>query len=126
MTRRSIDIDSFAHQNPIPAATRIGPLLVSSIIPPFDAGTRKVPESVEAQIENLFTHIGNMLTEAGGSFDDVAKITFFVTDIKVREQINDPWLKRFADPASRPARHTMVVTGGGPAISCEFSAYIET
>ncbi len=40
MTRRSIEIESFSHQNPIPAATRIGPLLVSSIIPPFDAGTR--------------------------------------------------------------------------------------
>jgi 2-iminobutanoate/2-iminopropanoate deaminase len=126
MSRRSIDIDSFAHQNPIPAATRIGPLLVSSIIPPFDAGTRKVPETVEAQIENLFLHIGNMLTEAGGTFDHVAKITFFVTDIKVRDAINEPWLKRFPEPASRPSRHTMLVTGGGPAISCEFSAYIES
>ncbi len=66
-----------------------------------------------------------MLTEAGGTIDDVAKITFVVTDIKVREAINDPWLKRFPDAASRPSRHTMVVTGGGPAISCEFSAYIE-
>jgi 2-iminobutanoate/2-iminopropanoate deaminase len=126
MTRRSIDIQSFAHQNPIPAATRIGPLLVSSIIPPFDAGTRKVPEAVDAQIENLFLHIGNMLTEAGASFDDVAKITFFVSDIRYRDAINEPWLKRFPDPASRPSRHTMVVAGGGPAISCEFSAYIET
>jgi enamine deaminase RidA (YjgF/YER057c/UK114 family) len=126
MTRRSIDIDSFAHQNPIPAATRIGPLLVSSIIPPFDAGTRKVPETVAAQVENLFLHIANMLAAAGASFDDVAKITFFVNDIKHRDAINEPWAARFPDAASRPSRHTMVVAGGGPAISCEFTAYIES
>ena len=81
--------------------------------------------ALDAQIENLFLHIGNMLTEAGATFDDVAKITFFVSDIRHREAINEPWLKRFPDAASRPSRHTMGVTGGGPAISCEFSAYIE-
>ena len=28
MARRSIEIASFAHQNPIPAASRLGPVLV--------------------------------------------------------------------------------------------------
>ena len=34
MTRRSIEIESFVHSNPIPAATRIGPLVVC-MLPAF-------------------------------------------------------------------------------------------
>ena len=52
MARRSIDIQSIQHSNPIPAATRIGPLVVSSITPPFDPGTRHCPESIDEQIAN--------------------------------------------------------------------------
>ena len=51
MSRRSIEIESFKHGNPIPAATRIGPYVTCSITPPFNAGTRDVPETLEEQIE---------------------------------------------------------------------------
>lgn len=125
MPRRSIDISGFAHQNPIPAATRIGPLLVSSVIAPFDPGTRKAPPEVEAQIANLFSHIGEMLAAGGADWRHVAKITFFVKDIEARDAINGPWAEKFPDPASRPARHTLVVPGAGRVITCEFLAYIE-
>ena len=81
MPRQSIDIEGFGHENPIPAATRIGPLLVSSIIAPFDAGTRDVPADPEAQVRNLFASMAGILAAAGGGFADVAKITFFVNDL---------------------------------------------
>ncbi len=128
MPRRSIEIESFQHQNPIPAATRIGPLIESSIIPGFDPGTRDLPEAIEDQIANLFTHMGQMLDEAGASWDDLAKVTFFVTDAgAARTALNDPWLERFPDPDSRPSRHTMQVPGGSkPTISCVFTAYVES
>ena len=64
MPRQSIEIDSFAHVNPIPAASRVGPLVVSSIIPPFNAGERKVPEDIQDCIRNIFLHMGNMLEAA--------------------------------------------------------------
>jgi 2-iminobutanoate/2-iminopropanoate deaminase len=128
MTRRSIDIESFQHGNPIPAATRIGPLVVSSITPPFDPGSRNVPDTLEAQIDNLFTHVGQMLDGAGATWDDMAKMTFYVTDpARSREALNGPWLERFPDPASRPSRHNMKIADeGGPVqISCTFVAYVE-
>ncbi|MDH4113567.1 MAG: RidA family protein [Actinomycetota bacterium] len=129
MARRSIDITSFQHGNPIPAATRIGPLVVCSITPPTDPGTRNIPDTLEAQIDNLFTHVGNMLEGAGATWDDVAKMTFYVADpAKSREALNGPWLERFPDPASRPSRHNMQVvdTGGKAQISCDFIAYVES
>ncbi len=127
MPRRSIDIESFQHGNPIPAASRIGPLVVCSITPPFNPGTRDCPESLDDQIQNLFTHVGQMLDGAGATWDDVAKMTFYVTDPnESRQALNGPWLERFPDPASRPARHNLKVDGAGPVkISCDFIAYIE-
>lgn len=128
MTRTSIEVDSFAHENPIPCATRIGPLIESSIIPPFNAGGREVPDTIEEQIENLFLHMGNMLEKAGAGWDDMAKITFFVGDpAEARTALNAPWVERFPDPGSRPSRHTMQVPGGGGKvkISCVFTAYVD-
>ena len=122
MPRQSIDIEGFGHENPIPAATRIGPLLVSSIIAPFDAGTRDVPADPEAQVRNLFASMAGILAAAGGGFADVAKITFFVNDLALRAVINGPWTEHFPDPASRPSRHTQLA-GEGP-IRCDLLAYI--
>ncbi len=124
MARQSIDVGGFGHQNPIPAATRLGPLLVTSIIAPFDPGSRNVPADASAQIENIFVHAGNILEASGATWDDVVKFTFYVEDISSRELINEPWVKRFPNPESRPSRHTMLALGG-PAVRAEFTAYIE-
>lgn len=126
MSRQSIEIESFVHSNPIPAATRIGPFLTSSIIPPFNAGGREVPETLAEQIDNLFLHVGQMLEAAGASWDDMAKMTFYVRNpAETRDALNGPWLERFPDPASRPSRFNMQVTGEGPVqIKCTFEAYI--
>ncbi len=127
MTRTSIEIDSFVHQNPIPAATRCGPLIESSIIPAFDPGSRQLPDSLDDQIANLFTHMGHMLDKADATWDDMVKITFFVNDAKAsREALNGPWLEKFPDPESRPSRHNLEVPGGSkPTISCVFTAYVD-
>jgi enamine deaminase RidA (YjgF/YER057c/UK114 family) len=125
MSRRSIEIAGFRHTNPIPAASRLGPLLVSSVIPPRDPGADTIPKELDAQIANLFQLMGEMLEAAGGDWRHVAKVTFFVADGAVRDAINGPWLERFPDPDSRPARHTQVSPTAGRAISCEFLAYID-
>ena len=126
VTRQSIEIESLVHNNPIPCATRIGPLIESSIIPPYNDGVRELPETLDAQVDNLFLHMGNMLQAAGASWDDLAKITFFVQDRdESRAALNGPWLERFPDPTSRPARHNLRVLGDGPVkISCVFTAYV--
>lgn len=126
MSRRSIETDSFQHENPIPVATRIGPLVTSGIIPALNPGTRDMPDSLEEQVANLFTHIGNALAGAGGGWEHVAKITFFANDPEARGKINPFWLEKFPEEGSRPSRHTQITADGGRArISCDFIAYIE-
>jgi enamine deaminase RidA (YjgF/YER057c/UK114 family) len=122
MSRRSIEVEGFAHTNPIPAATRVGPLVVSSIIPARDPGTEHIPAEPVAQVANLFHHVGAMLSAAGGDWRHVAKMTFYVPDLALRDVINGIWAEHYPDPASRPARHTQLSPGA--TISCDFLAYI--
>lgn len=124
MARQSIEISSFTHVNPIPAATRIGPLLVSSVIVGRDPGETTVPESPSAQYVNLFRHIGQILEEAGADWRHVARITFYVPDLSYRDSCNPIWIEHFPDASSRPSRHTQFVAGAKFA-SCEFIAYID-
>ena len=124
MARQSIEISSFTHANPIPAATRIGPLLVSSVIVGRDPGETTVPESPSAQYANLFHHIGQILEGAGADWRHVARITFYVPDLSFRDSCNPVWIEHFPDAASRPSRHTQFVAGAKFA-SCEFIAYID-
>lgn len=123
MARQSFDISSLTHANPIPAATRIGPLVMSSIIVPRDPGASTVPETIEDQLANLFHHVGEALTAAGAGWHHVAKMTFYLPDLDLRAELNRPWLQHFPDPTSRPARHTQL--SPGKFAQCDFVAYID-
>jgi enamine deaminase RidA (YjgF/YER057c/UK114 family) len=119
--RRSIDIESFRHSNPIPAASRIGPLLASSVITPRFPHSTEVPDDIVTQVENLFAHIGEILAAAGAGWEHVIKLEFTVPSLDDRAVINGPYLERFPDAASRPARHTSV---GTAQAQCSFWAYV--
>jgi 2-iminobutanoate/2-iminopropanoate deaminase len=124
MGRRSIEIAGFHHVNPIPAASRVGPLLSSSVVAARDPGSDRTPDDPAAQIANLFRHVGEILDEAGGEWRHIVRMTFWVPDIAVRQLINTPWLEHFPDESSRPARHTHVAPDQAAA-SCDFLAYID-
>lgn len=128
MARTSIEIDSFKHLNPIPGATRVGPLIESSIIPAYNDGVREMPDTLEEMVANLFLHMGNMLAAADATWDDMVKITFFASDPgAAKDAVNQQWLAKFPDPESRPSRYTQKQPSSGdkPSISCVFTAYVE-
>ena len=122
MKRQSFDIDSFVHANPIPCVTRIGPLVMSSIIVSRDPGGDTVPDTIEAQLDNLFRHVGDMLHAAGADWEHVAKMTFYMPSLDLRAQLNVPWVAHFPDPASRPARHTQLASTS--YAQCDFVAFV--
>jgi 2-iminobutanoate/2-iminopropanoate deaminase len=105
--RRSIDGSRARHENPIPNACRIANIVMSSVIGGSNPGTRELPPTLEQQIANVFAYIRHDVEAAGGTVDDIIKITFWVKDpVKQRAALNEEWVKMFTDPASRPARHT--------------------
>src|SRR5271168_4469359 len=52
--RVSIEVPGFEHDNPIPAACRVGPFLVSSGVSGKEPYTGKLPEGIDAQCDQMF------------------------------------------------------------------------
>ena len=122
--RQSINFPGFSHVNPIPNASRIGNIMMSSVISGRDPATNEMPDDMAAQGGNIFSHIRSAMAAAGGTPEDIIKITFWVRDPGTgRAALNGEWEKMFPDENSRPARHTQSLAASGPSqVSCDFVA----
>jgi 2-iminobutanoate/2-iminopropanoate deaminase len=121
--RQSITIEGFAHKNPIPAASRLGNMLMTGIITGMDPATGKVAATLEAQCAFMFQHVRSIMAAAGGSTDDIVKMSVWMADRSNRDVLNAEWIKMFPDAASRPARHTSQASlEGGQLINCDITA----
>lgn len=127
MARTSITIQGFSHGNqPIPAASRVGPLIMTGGVHGIDPSTGKLAEKLEDQVRLMFENLGRILQEAGGSFADVAKVTVFVKDPNARLLVNEHWIRVFPDANSRPARHTLQYEHlpAGMFVQCDATAWV--
>jgi len=121
--RKSIDITGFQHSNPIPNATRIGNLLMSGVLVGLDPGTRNMPADLDAQLTNLFAHVKEVVETAGGTTDDIIKITVWLKNPNDRELLNKHWVKMFPDKSARPSRHTLPLLGDSVGlVQCDVTA----
>lgn len=104
--RTTIEVEGLHHAGaPIPIATRVGPLLASGSINGQDPATGEIPEDAAAQVALVFANIHRVMSAAGGSTDDIAKLTISVRDKGIRPLIDEQWLAMFPDEHDRPARH---------------------
>ncbi|GAA2229265.1 RidA family protein [Herbiconiux moechotypicola] len=126
MTRRSsIELAGFSHVNPVPAGSRIGPFLFSGVLTGRDPHSGELPDSLEEQVGHVFGHVAALLAAAGGSVDDIVKMTFWVVRYRDREAINRSWIELFPDASSRPARQVMAAQlDGGSLIQCDLVAVL--
>ena len=124
--RQSVNGSRARHENPIPNASRIGNIVMSSVIGGSNPGTRDLPASLEQQVANVFGYIRHDIEAAGGGVDDIIKITFWVKDpASQRAALNAEWVKMFPDAASRPARHTLTLPPDSRAlVQADFIAVI--
>lgn len=99
---------------------------MSSGIFPKDPATGTAPPEVERQCELLFGNIRRLMEAAGGSIDDIIKVTVWVKDKSSKSEINRQWLAMFPDPAARPARHTFTYSDIPPGmfVQCEIVAVL--
>jgi enamine deaminase RidA (YjgF/YER057c/UK114 family) len=124
--RRVIRVEGMEHKNPIPAAVRIGSMVYSSAIMGTDPQNGLIPDSLEAEVSNVFHHVSEIMREAGGSIDNIAHFRVYVSDNAVKEALNREWLLMFPDEDDRPARHTSVGRlKEGVRIQIEITAVIE-
>ena len=124
MPRRSIEIERFHHANPIPAAARVGPLLVSSVIAPATPAAEDSRRRGRAARQPLPPR----RRDAGGRrrrLADIVKMSFYVPDLACARPSTAPGSSTSPTRRSRPARHTQL-RRAAEAITCEFIAYVTT
>ncbi|MGH3281581.1 MAG: RidA family protein [Trebonia sp.] len=108
MARRSIEVPGLGHgQTPIPLASVVGNLLVSGGIGPADPATGTSPDDADGQVAQAFANVRLLVEAAGGTVEDIAKVTVFVADKSIRPVLDKYWTEMFPDRASRPARHVL-------------------
>ena len=124
--RVSIELPGMAHDNPLPAACRLGPLLITSGVSGKMPHTGKYPETIEEQCSQMFAAVRQILELGGALPEHVVKVNFWVRDRGLRPYINKEWLELFPDSYSRPARHTFQTQDlpDGMMVQCEVIAYI--
>lgn len=121
--QQSIHIPGFSHKNPIPAACRVGNLVMSSVINGVEPDTGRPGSTMARQCELMFMHMRAVVEAAGGSVGDIVKVNVWMADRSQREPLNQAWLALFPDPAARPARHTtQMAMEGGLLVQCDFTA----
>ena len=105
--RTVIEIPGLAHGVPIPNGAKIGNMIFSSAISGKDTESGKLPADPDEQAEAMFRNLRKFMELAGGTPENIGKMTVFLRDEKYRDSINKAWLKMFPDEHNRPARHAV-------------------
>ncbi len=91
--RKSIHVEGFSHgHNPIPAASRVGNIVMTGGISGQDPATGKVPADQKAQVALAFANLEKIMKGAGASLDDIVKLEVTVKTFDLRVEINVYWL----------------------------------
>jgi 2-iminobutanoate/2-iminopropanoate deaminase len=124
--RKSILVEGLAHASPIPSASRIGNLLISSAVFGADPATGLQAATLAAQCAHMFANVRRIVEAGGGKTDDIIKVTVWMVDPSQKQALNEEWTRLFPDAASRPARHTLrAPLEHGALIQCEFTAVVD-
>ncbi len=125
VSRSYIYVKGLSNANPIPVASVVDGLLYSGRIFGVDASSGEVPEDLKAEVAHLFRNVREVMTAAGGSLEDIAKMTLSLANPADRAALNQEWVVAFPDESSRPARHVEQGTlPGGRRIACEIVAVL--
>ena len=92
---------------PYSQAIDIGDLIFTSGVIPVDPATGVIPEGVEAQADQAFKNLSNLIEAAGSDMSKVVKTTVFIKEMKDFGKINEIYSGYFKEPF--PARSCVEV-----------------
>jgi len=99
-----------------------GLVFISGQIPLVPESMEIVPGGIEAQITRVFDNLSAVCTAAGGSLDDIVKLTIFLTDMGDFPQVNSIMGQYFSEPY--PARAAVQVAALPKGVSVEMDAIL--
>ncbi len=99
-----------------------GLVFISGQIPLDPESMEIVPGGIEAQITRVFDNLSAVCNAAGGSLDDIVKLTIFLTDMGDFPQVNTIMGQYFSEPY--PARAAVQVAALPKGVSVEMDAIL--
>ena len=94
------------HENPIPHASRINDLIMSSSISGKNTTTRSYPSDKREQIALTFKRFEALLEECKLEPQDVIKVEMYFQNKEDRNIVNEFWNNLYPNKSNRPARHS--------------------
>lgn len=93
---------------PYSQAVKVGHLVYTSGQIALNPATGELREGIDAQIDQVFTNLSEVLKASGTSFAKAVKLTIFVVDMKDFPKVNSVMEKFCQEPY--PARSTVQVS----------------
>jgi enamine deaminase RidA (YjgF/YER057c/UK114 family) len=104
-TRSNFEVPGVGHDDPIPMASRVGPLFQSSGIYGIDPEDGNIDAGLEKQTDMVQLITQRVLEQAGGTVDNVAALTVMIQDFNNVPYVQERLLGLFPDPQDGPALH---------------------
>lgn len=108
---------------PYSQGVTVGNLLYTSGQIPVDPATGNIADTVEAQAEQVFKNISEIVKVAGADMSKVVKTTVFIKDMNDFAKINEIYAKFFTEPY--PARSCVEVARLPKDVMLEAEAIVE-
>jgi reactive intermediate/imine deaminase len=99
-----------------------GLVFISGQIPLDPDSMEVVAGGIESQIRRVFENLSAVCTAAGGSLDDIVKLTIFLTDLGAFPQVNTIMGQYFTAPY--PARAAVEVSALPKGVNVEMDAIL--
>ena len=110
---------------PYSQAVKTGNLIfISGQIPLNPETGDLVSGSIEDEANQVLKNIKSICDAAGYGFEDIVKITIFLTDLGIFTTVNEVMAKHFLEPY--PARATVEVSGLPLGVNVEIEAIVGT
>ena len=109
---------------PYSQAIEVNNMVYTSGQIPVNPLTGEIPEGIEAQANQVFENIKNLLEASGTSIDNVVKTTVFIQDMNDFAEVNKIYESYFSEPY--PARSCVEVSKLPKGVLIEVEAIAES
>lgn len=103
--RRVLNIPGVAHTNPIPMGVRIGDMLFSSRVLPYDPATGRPAEGLQQQARFVFDNVERLLAAGGAEARHITQARLFLADPDYRGVAIEHWRKLVGSLQPQPVLH---------------------
>ena len=121
--KKPVSTDRAPKPGPYSQGIRAGDTLYVSAVGPVDPATGQVVgTTIEAQAARAIENIRAIVEAAGGTLDDVVKVTAFLSDLADFPKFNEVYQRHFNPPF--PARSTFQVVLNRYLVALDAVAYL--